>query len=104
MPYIVSEPEKKTNHLSNDVSTFRLYRFLGYESICTAQFAKKLVCQRFDILLRNSEGGFRSIHEKLQSEGNESKGQMPITSAFFFLKKCLGGYSQFDSRKSPVSV
>jgi hypothetical protein len=26
--------------------TYRLYRFLGYKSICTAKFAKKFVCQR----------------------------------------------------------
>jgi hypothetical protein len=30
--------EKK--HLSNDLSTFRLYRFLGYKSICTAYSPK----------------------------------------------------------------
>jgi hypothetical protein len=33
----------KEKHLSNGASAFRLYRFLGYKSICTAQFAKKLV-------------------------------------------------------------
>jgi hypothetical protein len=31
-----------------------------------------------NILLRNSKACFNSIHKKLQFEGNQSKGQMPI--------------------------
>jgi hypothetical protein len=41
---------EKKKHLSNDASTFRLHRFLGYKSICTAWFTTKLVCQRVNSL------------------------------------------------------
>jgi hypothetical protein len=43
MSYIVLKLKKS---ISNDVSTFRLYRFLVYKSNCTAYFTKQLVCQR----------------------------------------------------------